>query len=500
MRSPMSAFEAPPSLLATFPRNTRSRRILQGVGSGAVARLLSSLITVISLPMAVRYLGAERYGVWATIASTSVWINLLDLGIANTLTNHISRAYAMDDRKAAAKSFTNALLVTGSVALLVAGSLCAVWPRINWRSAFNAGPAVGGSEIGGTVAAAAGLVLLSVLGNLGGKLLAGYQELHLNNLAYAVGTVANLAGLATGIWLRVSMPMLFVLSASGSTIAGLVNLTLVSTWYKPWLLPRPSLIDLTSARELLSSGSAFFLIQLSAVVVFSSDNLVVSHYCGAAEVTPYSVTWRFVGLAAVLQSLLFPALWPAYAEANATGDLPWIQRTFSKVMQGTLALNLAAVAVMMLFGRTLIRWWAGTAAVPTMAMLVMMGLWAVINGFMNVESCVLAALNRIRQQAWLSAAAAMVNLALSIFLVQRIGAVGVIAGTVLSYLLVLVVPQSLLVRRVLRGGTKAGHGKCHADRSESARADERRRGLRECRFCPPGDVDSSAVIPNPLQR
>jgi hypothetical protein len=43
------------------------------------------------------------------------------------------------------------------------------------------------------------------------------------------------------------------------------------------------------------------------------------------------------------------------------------------------------------------------------------------------------------------------NLTLSIVLVQRIGAVGVIAGTILSYLLVLVVPQSLMPINVLRG-------------------------------------------------
>ena len=46
--------------------------------------------------------------------------------------------------------------------------------------------------------------------------------------------------------------------------------------------------------------------------------------------------------------------------------------------------------------------------------------------------------------------AAAVNLGLSIVLVQHIGSVGVIAGTILSYLLVLVVPQSLILHSVLR--------------------------------------------------
>ncbi len=205
-------------------------------------------------------------------------------------------------------------------------------------------------------------------------------------------------------------------------------------------------LDGSVSRELLNSGSSFFFIQVAAVVVFSSDNIIVSHYLGAAEVTPYSVTWRLVGFAAVLQSLIFPALWPAYAEAYARRDYGWIRRTFSMVMRGTVVLNLCCVVLLLAFGRTLIRVWAGPAAVPTFLLLLAMAVWALISGFMSVESCLLAALNRTREQAGLSIVAAVVNLVLSIALVRHIGALGVIGGTILSYLLVLVVPQTMIVR------------------------------------------------------
>ena len=158
------------------------------------------------------------------------------------------------------------------------------------------------------------------------------------------------------------------------TFASLANLIFVVTWQKPWLLPRPSLLlDGSVSRELLNSGSSFFFIQVAAVVVFSSDNIIVSHYLGAAEVTPYSVTWRLVGFAAVLQSLIFPALWPAYAEAYARRDYGWIRRTFSMIMRGTVVLNLCCVVLLLAFGRTLIRVWAGPAAVPTFLLLLAMG-------------------------------------------------------------------------------------------------------------------------------
>jgi O-antigen/teichoic acid export membrane protein len=420
------------------------------VSSGAAARLLSATITLVTLPLAVRYLGAERYGVWATITTTVVWINLLDLGIANTLTNSISRAYALDDKASAARYFSNALLVTGTIAAVVGGAFAVVGSRVNWMRIFNVSANVPAAEVRDTVLVAAALMLLGLPCNLGGKLLAGYQELHRNNYAVCAGAVTGVIGLALGITLRVSMPVLVVMSVGCLTFASLANLIFVVTWHKPWLLPRPSLLDRSTSGELLHSGSSFFFIQVAAVVVFSSDNIVVSHYLGAAEVTPYSVTWRLVGLAAALQSLIFPALWPAYAEAYAKQDYGWIRRSFSLTMKGTVALNLCCVAVLVIFGRALVRVWAGPAAVPTLPLLLAMGVWALISGFMSVESCLLAALNRIREQAFLSIAAAAVNIALSIALVRHIGSLGVIGGTILSYVFVLAIPQSMIVRDLFR--------------------------------------------------
>ncbi len=88
-----------------------------------------------------------------------------------------------------------------------------------------------------------------------------------------------------------------------------------------------------------------------------------------------------------------------------------------------------------------------------------MGVWALINGFMSVESCLLAALNRTREQAVLSIVAAILNIALSIALVRHIGALGVIGGTILSYLFVLVVPQSLIVRSLFKTELSRRRGK-----------------------------------------
>jgi O-antigen/teichoic acid export membrane protein len=433
---------------------TRGGRIAAAASSGAVARVCSSLLTLVSLPLAVRYLGAERYGVWATIASSVVFLNLLDLGVASTLTNHIARAYAAGDKRYAARYASNALALSASVA--VAGGLVFAvgWLRVDWMALFNVPASVPRSQVNGTVAVAGAVMLAGLPAALVNRIFAGYQEVHLSNALAAAGAVANLLGLLAGSAMRVSMPTLFVMSVGCVTVCNCGALIATVLWYKPWLRPRFSLVEMSIARELLSSGSGFFLIQIAGAVVFSSDNLVVSHYLGAAQVTPYSVTWRLTGFTAILQSLVFPALWPAYAEAYARRDFVWMRQAFRVALRATLALNVVCAAGLILFGKTAIRWWAGATAVPSSALLAAMALWAVISGFMTVESCLLAAVERTREQGILSVVAAAVNLALSVVLVQRIGAVGVIAGTILSYLLVLVVPQSLIVHSLMRRSLK----------------------------------------------
>lgn len=433
----------------------RYRRIVTAVVSGGAARVLSSLLTLVSLPLAVRYLGAEQYGIWATVASVAIWVNLLDLGIAASLTNLISQAYARQDRAEAARAFSSALAVTLGAVAVASCIFVFIWFRVNWIALFNASSALE-REVRLTILIAALLTLANLPLNLAGRVFAGYQELHTYNKTLGLRAVGSVVGLIVGIWLRVSMPTLFLLSFGSITAVAFATMLWLMLWHKPWLRPRPALVSVPKTLNLFSTGWSFLLIQVAAMVVFSTDNIIVSHYLGAAEVTPYSVTWRVVSFGSALQVLVFPALWPAYAEAHARGDVPWIKKTFAIAMRTTVALNVAWAVFLALFGRLGIRLWAGAAAVPPRPLLLAMAFWSVIAGFMTAQSCLLAALNRTRVQAVASVLAAAVNLALSIFLVVRIGSLGVILGTIISYLLVLVVPQGVEVIHAVRNLERDG--------------------------------------------
>jgi O-antigen/teichoic acid export membrane protein len=169
------------------------------VSSGAAARLFSSLVSLISIPLAIRYLGAERFGIWATITSTVAFLNLLDLGIASTLTNHVARSYALGNKDYAARYTTNALALTMSVACGAGAVLALLWPHIDWPSMFGVAATVPRGEVSATIAVAATLMLIGLPASLAGRIFAGYQQVHLNNLVVACGTIGNLSGLLLGV-------------------------------------------------------------------------------------------------------------------------------------------------------------------------------------------------------------------------------------------------------------------------------------------------------------
>ena len=430
--------------------STRGRSIVKGGVSSVGSRLISAFVSFVNVPLGLHYLGAERYGVWATVITTTSWVALLELGISSTLTNSISIAFATGDEELAAEHTTNALAITFSIAALLGLILGVAWHAINWITLFNVSSSVNPAEVQRTMAIALALVLLTPLSTIVSKILAGYQQAHVYSALSTIGSVGSLAGMFLGVRLHLTMPLLFTLVAGSSLVAGFGGLVWTVFISKPWLRPRIAHLKMTAAKGLLSSGVFFFLIQIAGIIVFNTDNLVVGHYLGAREVTPYSVTMRLVGYAQLLPASLFPSLWPAYAEANARGDIGWIQKTYSRTVWGTVAILSISLALVILFGRMFIRFWAGDAAVPPELLLVLMAVWTFMSATTTVQSCLLGAVGKVRLQGILSCVAAVMNLGLSIVLVQKIGPAGAVLGTILSYLLVLVFPQTWEVRGYFR--------------------------------------------------
>jgi O-antigen/teichoic acid export membrane protein len=408
------------------------------------------VVNALSIPITVRYLGPEQFGVWITISTTLSILLVLDLGIASALTNLISEAYAKESKELASRYAASAfwMMVFVAAGLGAVGAL--VWPQIPWASVFHLNDAEQILLSSHAVAVGYVVFLLGLPAGLAAKMLGGYQELRIANIFSAAGSVANLFAVILVAHWHGGLPILIGFSSGATVLANLVCLLWLWSTHKPWLIPRLHNWDYAIVRRLMGGGSELFILQLTGLIVFNSDNFVIAHYLGPIDVTPYSVTWKLVSYGAALQIIVTPALWPAYAEAYVRGDFPWIRRALRNVMASTMGAALTACFVMAVWGKVMIKVWAGDAAVPSQALILAMCLWVLISVFMANTSTILLATGETKMQAWLSVLAAVINLVLSIWLVQRIGSIGVIIATILSYVLVLVGPQTWKVIVVLR--------------------------------------------------
>ncbi|MFP5227251.1 MAG: lipopolysaccharide biosynthesis protein, partial [Acidobacteriota bacterium] len=396
----------------------RYRRIAAAAISAVFGKGINFLTSAATVPLTLHYLGSEGYGLWITISSAVTMFFILDIGIANTLTNLISEAYAKQDRELAASGFATAFWLISAIALILGALGWTFWPYIHWTSLLHVQSSEFARVTSTAVAAAFVMFLFSFPAGLAGKVLAGYQELHTANIFAAVGSIAGLLSVVAVIHFRGTLSTLVAVYAGSAAAANLLCLGWICLVHMPWLRPRFSLIRRNLIGRIFHSGGQFFIIQIAGLIIFNSDNLVISHYLSPDHVTPYNVTWKLANYLTAVQVLLFPALWPAYSEAFARGDMGWIRAAYARNRRITVGVLILGCIILLGAGRGIIRLWAGAAAVPPMGLICLMCVWMIIYAFTTNQSCLMGATTRVKRQATFSIIGAVVNLTLSILWVR----------------------------------------------------------------------------------
>jgi O-antigen/teichoic acid export membrane protein len=428
----------------------RYARIAQGIFTGIAGRMLALVTAFISVPLTIHYLGTERYAAWVLLNSLLVWINLAEFGLGNGMVNAVSSAVANERHEDAQKLVASTFWMLVAIAAVMGIGVGLAWPWLNWSVVFGVRSAGVATELDAALIAALGIFLVGLPLSTFAKVLCALQEARVANLWAGAGNLCSFLGLLAVTFWHGSLVWL-VLGYSGSLL--LVNL--VGTFWLffrhvPWLQPKLGCADWKSALELLGGGSKFFVINIAMLLILETDYFIVAHYLDPRAVAQYSVTWRLFNYTTLVQNLAVSSLWPAYCEAFARQDLPWIQRTLRTNLFFGVGSTIVLVLFLILSGQTLIGWWAGSQVVPPFALLPWMAAWSVISCTMTAVSCLLNGSGNTLGQTIYGSLTAIVNVALSIALVQTHGIVGVIAATVIAYLIFDVGPGLVETKLVLK--------------------------------------------------
>jgi O-antigen/teichoic acid export membrane protein len=434
---------------ATSHGEIRAAGIARGALSTLAAQAVALAAGLVAVAVATSYLGAERYGAWATIASLVGWAALADFGVGSHLTTAVAAARGREDVAEARSAISSAFFLLCGIALCGLALTALARRVVPWERVLNVESGRAIAEVGPAVVLCLAGAWLGLPLTVADRTYTSYQEGAAANAWAMVASGTTLGALvlasrtAGGLVAVAGLVTCAALLVRGLGAASLFGLR------HPEL--RPRLADLTSSNvsRVVAGSGEFFLVQIAALVLFSTDNVIIAQVLGAEAVTPYAVAWRLFAIPNLALTAAFPYLWVAYSEALARGDRGWVVRIARLSVWASTAVAAALSLPLVLYGQPIIRAWAGAEAVPPAATLAWMAAWNVVLAPANAVVCLLNAMGRIRWQIAAGLVSAGANIAVSIWWARAFGITGVIAATVVTYVLCAGIPVVAVGRRAL---------------------------------------------------
>ena len=115
----------------------RYRRAAWSTISNLLSKGLAMAVMLLSVNWTISYLGAERFGIWMTIASFASMLTFLDLGVGNALVNHIAENAAQDKPVELEKSISGGLGFLGLIGVAVTVLLLLLAAFLPWEAVIK---------------------------------------------------------------------------------------------------------------------------------------------------------------------------------------------------------------------------------------------------------------------------------------------------------------------------------------------------------------------------
>jgi O-antigen/teichoic acid export membrane protein len=385
-------------------------------------------VTFFISPLMVHHLGNTAYGVWALVQQFVGYSLLLDFGIRIAVTRFLAQYHARSDRDAIDRLLSTASLIALVPAgLIVLGGGVTAYFFPHWFSIPEY--LVRPSQLSLFLVALA--MAVSGPGSLFTACVAAVSRYDLLTFRNSVFVV--LRGVLLWIFLSLGYGLLAVATINlAATLVGL----LMDVWFArsqlPGLRVRLSMFDWSTLRKLLHFSFFAFLISIAVRLVYWSDNVVVGAVLGPVAVALYAVGGTMVQFARDAMDNLTRVYAPMSAQMDALGMKGALQRLYvSGARLGSLAIMPGTVSFLLTGPVFLTLWMGPEFGRKSGPVMIILSATLFLLPLAGIYSHVLYATNRHHVNGFVALSEAFSNLGLSIWLVHRLGIVGVAWGTLI---------------------------------------------------------------------
>ena len=416
--------------LFRFEGSSRSLKAKKNIIILFLLNGINFIATFLLVPLTINYLGTIEYGIWLTLSSVLTWLTYMDFGIGNGLRNKLAESLAKDSF-AEAKSYVSTAyaIFGGGVFLLWLLFLC-IYGFVDWQVIFNV-PAYLNKEISFIVLTVFILFSAQLFFKLIYSIINADQRPAVNGLLSVFVNVFIL--LFVFLISKYGHRNLYLLAAGSSAVPIavfiLASIVLFSGMYKK-ISPSLKNIRFRYTKDLFGLGMQFFAIQLAGLILFATDNMIITQIFGPSEVTTYNIAYKYFYYVYIIFNIILSPFWSAYTEAYVKKDMQWIKKTVKKIKILWLTTSLLVLVMLAISGFVYKIWIGGSVTVPV-SLSAVMALFVIMGNWNNVFAYFINGVGKIRLQLYSSVLTAVINIPLSIYLAKylNMGITGVITAT-----------------------------------------------------------------------
>jgi O-antigen/teichoic acid export membrane protein len=160
---------------------------------------------------------------------------------------------------------------------------------------------------------------------------------------------------------------------------------------------RPSwkAIDLRNSGDLFKLSWQFFIIQITATVLYASIPFVITRFYSPKEVTQFNIASTIFNFPMTVIALITAPVGPLVTQAFAKNDKGWIRNMFNKMSKVSLLIS-GGVILMVLASGLIYKLWIGDRVQIPFILSAVVGAYAITNVLSNPYSVFLNSTGNVR--------------------------------------------------------------------------------------------------------
>ncbi|WP_198045043.1 lipopolysaccharide biosynthesis protein [Spirosoma montaniterrae] len=407
------------------------------------------LVGLVLVPMTINYVSPAQYGVWLTISSIVQWLNFFDVGLGNGLRNKLAHSLAIGEKEKARVYVSTTYAVLALIAILTFVVFAVSSSFVEWRSVLNV-DAEKEETLRSVMWVAVGCFCIQFVVQLINVVLASTHQSAKASFIALFGQLSTLAAIYYCIhYVPSSLFALVAIVASMPVLAFIVSSLFLYRNVLASLAPNWQFIRFKHAGSLLNTGGIFFVIQISVLVIFQSNYVIINQLLGPEQVTIFSVCYKLFSVTIVVFNIIMLPLWSSFTDAYAKQDFNWLRNSLHQMRK--LWLAFAALTILILVCSPLLfKLWIGESVSVPMSLSVCMAMYVIANLWHMLHVYLLNGIGKIRLQLILVIIGALLNIPIAIYFGKSFGIIGVV-GTNTLFFLVLGVVYSLQCQKIISG-------------------------------------------------